>query len=368
MSKTSSIPVLPQVRVFTSTTNAPKPKQRDPVAFDPGSFIIAIDNCSSKCMTNNLKDLIDKKPCRVPIESIGGSHGTYKGSVRWKWQDDKGKTFTFEIPDVIYLKDLPFRILSPQQWSRTLDEPAECITRDYDIVMKWNNGRNVRTVRLDESTDVGLMQSAPDYHHCSTFMSKVHNLKGMPTRQRYKAATIFVDHFSGLSYVHLQKTLSSVETLEAKRAFEKFAAIYNVTIKHYHADNGRFADNLWLADIARQGQEITFCGVNAHFQNGVTEKRIRDLQEASRMSILDAKTRWPQAITTELWPYALCHYAHMQTPHRSGKHGGRSPLEVFSGAQLWPNIKHFHPFGCPVYVLHRDLASSKSISKWLPRS
>ena len=48
-------------------------------------------------------------------------------------------------------------------------------------------------------------------------------LKGIPTKQRYKVATVFVDHFSRLSYVHLQKTTNAEETLEAKKAFEQFA-------------------------------------------------------------------------------------------------------------------------------------------------
>ena len=38
-------------------------------------------------------------------------------------------------------------------------------------------------------------------------------LKGKLTRRRYKNATIFVDHFSDLSYVHLQTALTSEETL-----------------------------------------------------------------------------------------------------------------------------------------------------------
>ena len=91
------------------------------------------------------------------------------------------------------------------------------------------------------------------------------------------------------------------------------------------------------------------------------KKRIWDLQEASCTSILDAKMRWSRAITTELWPYALrhCNYAHMQTPHRSGKHGGRSPLEIFLEAQVQPNVKHFHPY---------DVLFTFYTKTWLPRS
>ena len=47
-------------------------------------------------------------------------------------------------------------------------------------------------------------------------------LKGIPTTQRYNAATVFVDHFSRLSYVHLQRSLSSEDTVRAKQAFERY--------------------------------------------------------------------------------------------------------------------------------------------------
>ena len=32
-----------------------------------------------------------------------------------------------------------------------------------------------------------------------------------------------------------------------------------------------------------------------------------------------------------------------------------SPLSLFSRTQVQPNLKHFHPFGCPVYVLQAPL-------------
>jgi hypothetical protein len=53
-----------------------------------------------------------------------------------------------------------------------------------------------------------------------------------------------------------------------------------VIVKHYHADKGRFADKAFLNvnDLEAKGQTISFCGVRAHFQNGIAERRIRDLQ------------------------------------------------------------------------------------------
>ena len=41
-------------------------------------------------------------------------------------------------------------------------------------------------------------------------------MKGKLTKQRYKYATIFVDQFSWYTYIHLQSSLTSSETIEAK--------------------------------------------------------------------------------------------------------------------------------------------------------
>ena len=102
-------------------------------------------------------------------------------------------------------------------------------------------------------------------------------MKGRLNRQRYNYATIFVNHRSRLKYVHLQESITSEQTVEAKTTFETYASKHRVTMKHYHADNGRFADNLFIKSVSDQHQTITFCGVNAHFQNGIAEKAICDL-------------------------------------------------------------------------------------------
>jgi hypothetical protein len=172
-------------------------------------------------------------------------------------------------------------------------------------------------------------------------------IKGIPTRKRYNYATVFTDHYSKLGYVHLQQALTSEETVQVKHAFENYAATHNVKVLHYHADNRRFADNAFRQDLKNNNQTITFCGVNAHWQNGVAEKRIRDLTENARAMLLFAQQRWPDVITANLWPYALqmANTINNYVPLRGRK---ESPLELFSSTAILPQLRHFHHFGCPI--------------------
>jgi hypothetical protein len=138
---------------------------------------------------------------------------------------------------------------------------------------------------------------------------------------------VFVDHHTDLSYVHLQSSTSAEETLDAKKAFELYAQSHGVSIQHCHADSGRFAEKLWKADIQRKSQLLTFSGVGAHHQNGRAEKRIRDLQDMARTSLIHANRMWPDAINIHLWPYAL-------------RHANESlNITTFKGSSL-PHLKH----------------------------
>ncbi|KAL7480501.1 hypothetical protein ACHAW6_006192 [Cyclotella cf. meneghiniana] len=58
-------------------------------------------------------------------------------------------------------------------------------------------------------------------------------LKGHLTTKPYKAATLFVNHYSHLRYIHVMSSLTSKETVKAKQAFERFAADHCVCIKQY---------------------------------------------------------------------------------------------------------------------------------------
>jgi hypothetical protein len=195
-------------------------------------------------------------------------------------------------------------------------------------------------------------------------------LTGAPTYKRYMHAAVYVDVASGYSFIWLQKSISEEETLDGKKAFERHCNISNVQVKHFHADNGIFTSNGWRQSCIDNGQSLTFAGVSAHHQNGIAEKRIRDLQEMARTMIIHAQRRWPEAITANLWPYALriANDAVNASPNLQHKFKD-SPEVLFHGSRIVGNPKHWHHFGCPIYVLARPLQTSASIyHKWKERS
>jgi hypothetical protein len=192
-------------------------------------------------------------------------------------------------------------------------------------------------------------------------------LKGNLTRRRYRVATAFVDHFSGLSYVHPQTSTNAKETLEAKAAFERYCESFGVQVRHYQCDNGIFAGNEFRAACDAQQQGLSFCGVNAHFQNGRAEKRIRDLQDSARTQLIHAQRRWPSAVNSHLWPYALRIANDMRNLTPNAK-TGKVPFCQFAGTTVAPDLRHYHHAFCPVYVLDNRLQQQKKIDKWDERS
>jgi hypothetical protein len=171
-------------------------------------------------------------------------------------------------------------------------------------------------------------------------------MTGKLTIQRIVASTVYVDHASDLSYVYHQTSMTSEETLKSKLAFEKFAASHGVNIKHYHADNGRFKDKLLSKNIEEKGQTISFCGVGAHHQNGIAEKRIGDLQRRATMLLLHAQRKWPDAIDTHLWTYAI-RAANDNRNYAPTKENNTCPMSRFCNTESVPTTQNQHHFGCP---------------------
>jgi hypothetical protein len=191
---------------------------------------------------------------------------------------------------------------------------------------------------------------------------------GHLTKRRFRAATIFVDSFSDYTHVSLQEDLTMDSTLDAKLDFERKALTFGVQVKGYHADNGRFAEAAWKDSCHALHQTIQFCGVGSHHQNGVVERRIRDLSDSARASLLHAIHHWPDGVSKNLWPFALKHACNIRNRVRTSH--GKTPEELMTGSpsSFTTDLSQYHPFGCPAYVLDARLQGGSKIPRWEPRS
>ena len=191
---------------------------------------------------------------------------------------------------------------------------------------------------------------------------------GILTKNRFWGSTLFVDHYSDFIHNHLITGTSSSETYESKKAYERVAATYGVKIKSYHGDNLRFNDKLFVGDCEASGQNISFCGVGAHHQNAIAERKIKEITYGARTVLLHAKRKWPKVIKTVLWPYAM--QSVVERHNKLSLHpDGKSPLEKFSGIADDIRPSEFHTWGCPVYILEADNQNiGIGTPKWEPRA
>jgi hypothetical protein len=152
----------------------------------------------------------------------------------------------------VQLKQLAKNGEIPRKLAKTT--PPRCAGCLFGAMTKvpWRTKGNESGKQVFKATRPGQVVSVDQME--STQPGFVGQLKGRLTKQRYKAATVFVDHFSGLRYIHMMTSTSSNETIKAKLAFEQFAANHFVNIEHYHADNGRFANNAFIDHCSQRQQ------------------------------------------------------------------------------------------------------------------
>ncbi len=173
----------------------------------------------------------------------------------------------------------------------------------------------------------------------------VAQMTGFLTTKCYRYATVYVDQFTRLGFIYLQKTASAEETVEEKRAFEAYSHRHGVKIENYHADNGIFKAYKWTDTCKQDGQGMTLAAVNAHHQNGIAERRIRELQDLTRAMLAHVNAQWSDSITANLWPEAIRNAGNAinHTPSMQGA-DRRCPIEMFSNSKVATNPKHWKPF------------------------
>jgi hypothetical protein len=215
------------------------------------------------------------------------------------------------------LKQLALNGKIPKKFAKVL--PPKCAGCLFGAMTKlpWRGKETKDNHEVFVATKPGECISVDQM--TSTEVGFFAQLKSKLTKKHYKCATVFVNHFSRLQFVHPQLDDKSNETLAAKLAFKKYAAEHGVKIQHYHCNNRRFHDNAFQQACHEARQQLTFCGVNAPFKNGIAEQAIQDLLESTQKQLLHARAHWPEAVHFALWPYALQKCSlHSQLPTSSG--------------------------------------------------
>ena len=101
----------------------------------------------------------------------------------------------------------------------------------------------------------------------------------------------------------------------------------------------------------------------------MAERRIRVLQDLARAQMAHASQRWPEAVSANLWPYAIriANDEWNQAPNPRERLN-RSAAQMFHKTETHRNSKHSIPFGCPVYVLRDQLQQRVPFHKWKDRA
>jgi hypothetical protein len=105
--------------------------------------------------------------------------------------------------------------------------------------------------------------------------------KGSPISTHYLYCNVWVDHHSRFIFLTMHQRKDAREMLQSKQAFEAFCRRHGVNIRRIRADNGVYTSQLFRASCDSQAQQLTFCGVGSHWQNGIAERCIGSLQAAA---------------------------------------------------------------------------------------
>jgi hypothetical protein len=142
--------------------------------FDSDSFEICIDNCASRCMTNQINYFImPPEPLKIQQQTVQGINTDKplevkeEGAIQWKIEDDIGQVHSHQIKRALYVPALSFCLLKPQHWTQSADDnfPKKhgtmCTTNEKEIIFIWNQLQHRRTIKLDPATNTARFRSAP---------------------------------------------------------------------------------------------------------------------------------------------------------------------------------------------------------------
>ena len=205
-------------------------------AFSSSYICLSCEHTDSSANVENITDFLDKGVIPTP-KQVDMDHETSALTPRGeylRWHHRLGHLSFKKMALLIILAILPRKLLKVRPHVCAACKYGAMTRRPNRVKGYTNKGQLHQTTKAGECVSVDQMDSrTPDF---------IGMMRGFISKQQCTYSTIFVHHYSDLSYTHFQKSTNMDETLKALTAFEAFAHHYGVTIIHYHTDNGRFAD------------------------------------------------------------------------------------------------------------------------------
>jgi GAG-pre-integrase domain len=205
-----------------------------------------------------------------------------------------------------------------------------------------------------------------DHFVCSTHGRRF-NTRGASSNENsmYAGGCLFYDHASRYINVRFQAHLNTHKTLQSKKKFEERCRDFGVIIGLYHSNNGSsFTSSDYTRHLQDFKQITSFAVVGAHHANGAAECTICTITNMARTMMLHQGICWPEMADPQLWPMAVRHAVHVYN-HVPCDDNGLSPHDLITCTRTPTKRLHdLHVWGCPVYVLHGDLADGKKIPHW----
>ncbi|CAJ1959927.1 unnamed protein product [Cylindrotheca closterium] len=208
-----------------------------------------------------------------------------------------------------------------------------------------------------------------DHFECTTRGRLLHTFGKEDPKTQYTGGCIFVDHATGYVFVEHQVHLNTQETLSAKISVEEQLRDYGVVVLQYLSDNGRpFTSQEYNDHLLKFSQIHSFAGVGAHHLNGIGEQSIQTIMSIARTMMMHQAIHWPDVATTTLWPLAVDHAVFLYN-HMPNQSSGLSPHDLLTKT-CWKQsqLADVQVWGCPVYVLDKQMQDGKKLPWWKPRS
>lgn len=179
----------------------------------------------------------------------------------------------------------------------------------------------------------------------------------------------FADAGTGHIAMEFQHAFNKEDTTKALDSHEKKAQDKGVIVKECQFDNGgAFTSKELRAALSQKSQACRCSGPGSHHQNGRAERGIRTAMSMARTMLMHQATHWSQQLETPTetsgWPMSVKPAAHIcnHVP---------KPTTGLTAHELWTRTKehlkkphNIHVFGCPAYVLQKDIADGKKLPRW----